>query len=132
MTSHQIGDISHVAITVTDIDASRAWYTELLGRSPLMDEDTGRFRHVVYQLGATLLSLHGFDALHSSEPFDELRPGLDHIGFGCADRDELVRWMERLDELGITHGGIVDAPEGSALSFRDPDNIALELFAWPQ
>ncbi|MBP2366868.1 hypothetical protein [Pseudonocardia parietis] len=39
--------------------------------------------------------------------------------------------MERLEELGITHGGIVDAPEGSALSFRDPDNIALELFAWP-
>ncbi|WP_210026968.1 VOC family protein [Pseudonocardia parietis] len=84
MTPSQIGDISHVAITVTDIDASRAWYTELLGRDPLMDEDTGRFQHVVYQLGATLLSLHGFAALHSEEPFDELRPGLDHIGFGCA------------------------------------------------
>jgi hypothetical protein len=31
----------------------------------------------------------------------------------------------------ITHGGIVDAPYGSGLSFRDPDNIALEFFAPP-
>jgi glyoxylase I family protein len=34
-------------------------------------------------------------------------------------------------ELGIAHGGIVDAHYGSGLSFRDPDNIALELFAPP-
>jgi glyoxylase I family protein len=29
---------------------------------PLVDEDTGPFRHVVYQLGGTLLGLHGFPA----------------------------------------------------------------------
>jgi hypothetical protein len=33
--------------------------------------------------------------------------------------------------LGIEHGGIVDAHYGSGLSFRDPDNIALELFCPP-
>ena len=32
---------------------------------------------------------------------------------------------------GIANGGIVDAPYGSGLSFRDPDNIALEFFAPP-
>ena len=37
----------------------------------------------------------------------------------------------RLDELGIQHGSIVDANYGSGLSFRDPDNIALEFFAPP-
>jgi hypothetical protein len=50
---------------------------------------------------------------------------------GCASRDELASWERRLDELGIKHGGIVDAGYGSGLSFRDPDNIALELFAPP-
>jgi glyoxylase I family protein len=35
------------------------------------------------------------------------------------------------DELGIAHGHIRDAGYGSALSFRDPDGIALELFAPP-
>jgi len=39
--------------------------------------------------------------------------------------------LERLDELGVAHGEIVDAPFGSGLAFRDPDNIALAFFAPP-
>jgi len=31
---------------------------------------------------------------------------------------------KRLNDLSITNGGVVDAPYGSGLSFRDPDNIA--------
>jgi glyoxylase I family protein len=124
--------VAHVAVTVSDLDASQEWYTRLLGVKPVIDEDTGPFRHVVYQLGDTLLGLHGFPALSSEEPFDERRPGLDHIAFGCANRGELVEWAARLDELGIDHGEIVDAGYGSGLAFRDPDNIALELFAPPE
>jgi catechol 2,3-dioxygenase-like lactoylglutathione lyase family enzyme len=48
-----------------------------------------------------------------------------------AGRAELEYWVTRLGELGIDHGGIVDAPYGSGLSFRDPDGIALEFFAPP-
>ena len=40
-------------------------------------------------------------------------------------------WAARLDALGIAHGAIQDASYGSGLSFRDPDNIALELFCPP-
>jgi glyoxylase I family protein len=123
--------ITHVAVTVSDLERSEAWYTRLLGVEPALDEDTGPFRHIVYPVGGTLLGLHGFPDLATSEPFDERRPGLDHISFGCADRDELVAWAARLDELGIAHGEINDAGYGSGLSFRDPDNIALELFAPP-
>ena len=123
--------ITHVALTVTDLAVSEAWYTEILGVPPVLDEDTGPFRHIVYSIGGTLLGLHGFPQLNSSAGFDERRPGLDHVSFGVASRDELVHWAERLDELGIPHGQILDAPYGSGLSFRDPDNIALELFAPP-
>jgi glyoxylase I family protein len=123
--------ITHVAVTVTDLPASEAWYTKVLGVGPVLDEDTGPFRHVVYPVGGTLLGLHGFPDLVSTAPFNERRPGLDHIAFGVASRDELVEWVARLDELGVAHGGIVDASYGSGLSFRDPDNIALELFAPP-
>ena len=63
--------------------------------------------------------------------FDERRVGLDHMAFACANRAELQQWETRLDELGVKHGGIVDAPYCSGLSFRDPDNIALEFFAPP-
>jgi catechol-2,3-dioxygenase len=123
--------ITHVAITVSDLSVSVPWYSQVLGLEPVLDEDTGPFRHVVYLLGATLFGLHGFPDLASAAAFDERRPGLDHVAFGCSDRDELEKWVARLDELGIEHGGIVDAHYGSGLSFRDPDNIALELFAPP-
>jgi glyoxylase I family protein len=123
--------ITHVAVTVTDLAASVAWYTKVLGAPPVLDEDTGPFRHIVYSVGGTLFGLHGFPELESTAPFDERRPGLDHIAFACANRDELVAWAARLDVLGIAHGDIVDAGYGSGLSFRDPDNIALELFAPP-
>ena len=123
--------IAHVALTVTDLAASEAWYTKLLGAPPVLDEDTGPFRHIVYSIGGTLLGLHGFPQLNSSDAFDERRPGLDHVSFGCASRDELEEWAGRLDSLGIPHGGVIDAGYGSGLSFRDPDNIALELFAPP-
>jgi glyoxylase I family protein len=123
--------ITHVAVTVTDLAASEAWYTKVLGVQPVLDEDTGPFRHIVYSLGGTLLGLHGFPKLDGTDSFNERRPGLDHIAFGCASRDDLVAWATRLDDLGIAHGDIVDAGYGSGLSFRDPDNIALELFAPP-
>jgi glyoxylase I family protein len=123
--------VHHVAVTVSDLASSEAWYTRMLGTQPVLSEDTGPFHHIVYAIGGTLLGLHGFPDLATSEAFDERRPGLDHIGFGVASRDDLVAWQARLDELGIAHGGIVDAGYGSGLSFRDPDNIALELFAPP-
>ena len=129
--SPTIPAITHVAVTVSDLAISEAWYTKVLGAGPVLDEDTGPFRHIVYQLGNTLLGLHGFPDLATSDPFDERRPGLDHIAFGCSDRGELFAWAARLDELGVAHGDIVDAGYGSGLSFRDPDNIALELFAPP-
>jgi glyoxylase I family protein len=129
--STTIPAVTHVAVTVTDLAVSEAWYSNVLGVEPVLDEDTGPFRHIVYQLGNTLLGLHGFPDLASDEPFDERKAGLDHIAFGCASRNELVEWAARLDELGVAHGDIADAAYGSGLSFRDPDNIALELFAPP-
>src|SRR5580700_2783181 len=123
--------ITHVAVTVTDLAASEEWYTKVFGVKPVLDEDTGPFRHIVYQVGNTVFGLHGFPDLVSTEPFNERRPGLDHIAFGVASRDELAEWAARLDELGVARSDIVNASYGSGLSFRDPDNIALELFAPP-
>ena len=124
--------ITHVALTVTDLSRSVPWYQRLIGADPVLDEDTGPFRHVVFVVGDTLLGLHEFPEGASGAPFDERRVGLDHVAFACADRDQLVDWQTRLDDLGVPHGSIVDAQYGSGLAFRDPDNIALEFFAPPQ
>jgi glyoxylase I family protein len=123
--------IAHVALTVSDLDQSVPWYENLIGAKPVLDEDTGPFRHVVWLVGSTLVGLHQFPELDDDSAFDERRLGLDHLAFQCANRAELEAWQAQLDKLGIVHGGIVDAGYGSGLSFRDPDNIALEFFAPP-
>jgi glyoxylase I family protein len=122
--------ISHVALTVSDLARSVPWYQRLFDAKPVLDEDTGPFRHVVWAVGSTLVGLHQFPD-GPSEGFDEHHVGLDHVAFGCSDRGELEQWEARLNELGVRHGGIVDSGYGSGLSFRDPDNIALEFFAPP-
>ncbi|GAA2354213.1 VOC family protein [Saccharopolyspora halophila] len=125
--------IAHVAVTVSDLQRSTRWYRALFGADPVLDEEekTGGFHHTVFALdGGQLFGLHA----HPSGPkgaFDEHRPGLDHVAFACRDRAELESWVTHLDELDIQHGGIVDAHYGSGVSFRDPDNIALEFFAPP-
>jgi catechol 2,3-dioxygenase-like lactoylglutathione lyase family enzyme len=124
--------ITHVALTVSDLARSRPWYQQLFGSDPVIDEDTGPFHHVVWLMGGTLVGLHHFPDPADRLPFDERRLGLDHLAFSCTNRAELEQWKDRLDDLGIVNGGIVDAPYGSGLSFRDPDNIALEFFAPPQ
>ena len=86
---------------------------------------------MVWLTGGTLVGIHHFPDLYEHGPFDERRPGLDHLSFACASRSELESWERHLDSLDIAHGGIVDAPYGSGLSFRDPDNVALEFFAPP-
>jgi glyoxylase I family protein len=126
----------HVAITVTDLETSREWYQRLLGTEPVLDEPVPAldghhrgFHHVVFAPpGGVLLALHGHGATDRGQLFDEFRPGLDHVSFGCADRSQLEQWQARLDELGVKHGGIAADAIGFGLSFRDPDNIALEFW----
>jgi glyoxylase I family protein len=129
--------VHHLGLTVTDIEVSRQWYQRLLDAAPVLDEEVPAvperhqgFHKVVFVLpGGFVLALVAHPATDRNHRFDEFRPGLDHIGFGCADRNQLEKWQNRLDELGITHGVIAEDAFGFALPFRDPDNIALEFFA---
>jgi glyoxylase I family protein len=126
-----LGPITHVAITVRDIDVSAPWYAALIGSPPVLDEDTGPFRHAVFAVGGTLLGLHQFPEGIEELPFSPRRLGMDHVAFAAADRNELVAWERRLTDMVVPHGPIVDAHYGSALSFKDPDGLPLEIFCPP-
>ena len=124
--------LTHVALTVRDLSVSVPWYEALFEASPVLDEDTDpNFHHTVYLLGNTLIGLHQHKQPAPDEQFSEYRIGLDHVAFGCSNRAELEDWVQRLDKLGVKHGGIKDAAYGSGVSFRDPDGIPLEFFAPP-
>ena len=120
--------LTHIALTVRDLGVSIPWYERLFGAPPVVDHRDPSFRWAAWR--APSFGLHQHDEQVAGE-FSERRSGLDHVAFDCATRDELLTWQARLDALGIEHGGIVDAFYGSGLAFRDPDGIALELFAPP-
>src|SRR3954447_22179987 len=129
----QFPPLTHVALTVRDLAVSAPWYEALFDAEPVIDEDTEpSMHHTVFLVGSgTLIGLHQHTTPSPNERFSEFRVGLDHVAFGCADREELEKWARRLDELGVTRAEIKDAAYGSGLAFRAPDGIALEFFALP-
>lgn len=123
--------ISHLDLSVTDVERSAAWYVDTLGLRRLSRADLDNRIMVVLQHPETglVIGLNQHKEEHGG-PFDERRPGLDHVGFSVADRDELDSWEARLTQLGVEHSPVTDSPSGSgtALVFRDPDNIQLEFW----
>ena len=133
MPTPEFPSLTHVALTVRDLSVSVPWYETLLDAKPALDEDTDPdFHHTVYLIGnGNLLGLHQHETPAPEGDFSEYRVGLDHVAFGVANRAELEKWAQRLDELGVAHSGLKDATYVSGVIFRDPDGIALEFFAPP-
>lgn len=123
------GPVHHVRLTVTDVDQSREFYTEVLGFEHVMDLDPGYF----LRNGAVGLGLGpAATQAPAGDRFDENRVGLDHLSFGVGTRQDLETARRALDERNIPHGEIKDLGEAFGLyvlAFRDPDNIQLELSA---
>jgi catechol 2,3-dioxygenase-like lactoylglutathione lyase family enzyme len=121
--------VSHVSLTVSDIDRSLPFYTDVLGFQFLMPTDAPGLRRVLLaHPGSGLMLALSQHANGSGDAFDETRTGLDHVSFAVADRDELVAWEERLRAAGVSFSPIQDVFYGNVLVVRDPDNIQLELF----
>lgn len=130
---------SHVRLTVTDIDRSRAFYDRVFGLPVALelptdaDEATREqlsflYGGVIYRIGTALFALR--PAAPAGDRFDENRVGLDHLSFLVDSLADLENAARSLDGLGIAHGPIKDIGLAHILEFRDPDNIALELYAW--
>lgn len=134
--------LHHVAITVTDVDASVRWYESVFGLSFRMEapHEGGTGMLLADETWELVIVLHRHDA-NENELFKETVTGLDHVGLGVATRADLESWVAHLESNGVvrseaadqplTQSAIADTPYGSILVFRDPDNIQLELFAPP-
>ena len=133
-----VAGFAHVRLTVTDIARSRAFYDQVFALPVAFeipadaDEEIRQqlgfvYGGVIYHLGTSLLGLR--PVAPGSDRFDEDRVGLDHLSFSVADRDALHAAAARLDELGVPRGDVKDIGIALLLEFRDPDGIALELYA---
>ena len=131
-----VAGIHHVAITVTDLDRSVAWYQKVLGFSTVLSAEhpdgTGRLETMVNPEFSVVLSLH-VHAANEGEAFSETHTGLDHVGFAVVDLAALEEWERHLTELNVEHSPLayhaLDDHSGySVVVFRDPDNVQLEFF----
>ncbi len=125
------GPVHHLRLTVSDVDRSRAFYTEVVGFQFVMDLPSGVF----LSNGAVGLGLGPSpdpSRAPANDRFDEARVGLDHFSFSMASREEFERAKRLLDEREMLHDEITDFGDVFGmyiLAFRDPDNIQLELTA---
>ena len=131
----QTVSLHHVALTVSDLDASVSWYADLFGFGELTrGEHTEGGGHAVV-LGKpdwSMFVVLNHHPTSQGETFDPTRTGLDHVGFTVADRAALVEWEQRLTDKGVKHSPITDHEWGSSLNFRDPDEMQLQLVAFSQ
>ena len=127
--------IHHFSPTVSDVERSAAWYSEVFdlerlpGTAPHHgDEDGGYAVLLLDRSTGLLIGLHHHES-HLAGRFDERR-ALDHIAWGVPERADLELWARRLDDLGVAHSGVIDKSSRNyaAIVFRDPDGIQLELF----
>jgi glyoxylase I family protein len=140
MTSVTQPGLHHLALTVTDLDASVQWYGEVFGVQPMMDipHQGGVGRILATEDKQLLIALHHHDT-NDGGLCRETVTGLDHAGFTVPTRADLEGWQDHLEAHGVvradtadkplTQSPIADEPYASVLVFRDQDNIQLELFA---
>jgi glyoxylase I family protein len=134
--------IHHLRLTVTDIARSKAFYSTLFGREPVIDfsdaadepgirEDRSRFYGgVVFSFGHQVLGLRPVAEL--GDTFSSTRVGLDHVGLLVDGPADLDRAVERLSADGVPHGEVTDLGSMLILSLQDPDDINLELCCLPE
>lgn len=122
-------------LTVRDLARSAEWYARVftLERHHEYRDAQGRLRDVSLHDEATGLQMALVDHdANLGDPFDEHRTGLDHLEFLVTSKEDLDDWAQHLDALGVEHSGVKSPSytRNAMLTFRDPDNIQLELFWW--
>jgi catechol 2,3-dioxygenase-like lactoylglutathione lyase family enzyme len=119
--------LEHVNLTVTDLDRSIAFYSDLLNlhvrwKGPIDGDRLGA--HV----GDDNFYLALFQAVAPGEvDHNYLTPGINHFGFVVDDLDAA---RARVEQLGCTIHLEGDYDPGRRIYFFDPDGYEVELVAY--
>ena len=122
--------VHHVGLTVTDLDASCGFFTELLGWEKVGGD--ADYPAVFVSDGTVMVTLWQAQQASVARPFDKNNNvGLHHLALGVADLDALDRIYQRL--RAAKHIKIEFAPEllrsGPAMHMMcyEPGGIRIEF-----
>src|SRR5215831_19614073 len=112
----EISGCHRIRLTVSDINRSLEFYTELLGfqvlvrspgdpSDPAVRADPGQlYGGAVMSSGSLVLGLRPVAA--AGDRFDSEKPGLDHLSFSVASRAVLEDVRRALADRNVIHGEI--------------------------
>ena len=125
-----ITGFSHVSFTVRDRGRSSAWYQDVLGFEHHSEVEADGFTRtrLRHPRSGVMVTLTQHDR-GVGDRFDEARTGLDHLSLATSGVDDIKAWKRRFEDHGVDHSEIKELGPGAAMiTFRDPDNIQLEVF----
>ncbi|MFT5180153.1 MAG: catechol 2,3-dioxygenase-like lactoylglutathione lyase family enzyme [Alphaproteobacteria bacterium] len=112
--------LHHVHFFTEDIDATIAWWRDMLGGEVIYDGDFGGARNVFMRVGSGRLHLY------EQKPRDEGSGAVHHVGIRT---DDLAALEQRLRAAGVGfRSGIRDFGAWKYIMCPAPDNVLLELF----
>jgi glyoxylase I family protein len=124
-----ITNIHHIAVICSNYEASKKFYTEILGFGILAENY--RAERQSYKLDLTLNGTYVIELFSFPNPPERTSgpeaAGLRHLAFSVPDIDEAIAWMERHD---VPCEPIrVDPITGKRFTFfADPDGLPLEFY----
>lgn len=140
------GSVHHVDLTVKDANASRPFYESVLGfmgyrySSPISDIKDAAPNGYDFDLydGVNFCSIGILTARggNAGRAHDRYSPGLHHIAWNAASREDVDAMYEHLLRIGAT---VLDPPAAYpqygptyyAVFFADPDGLKLEYVHKP-
>jgi glyoxylase I family protein len=137
------GSISYIALTVSDLDRSTAFYNkvfEFIGfkrvEVPESIQQAMKTRLKAWVGPGYSISIRPSKAESAYKLHDRNAPGFNHMAFTAEDRSDVEKMYELLKQMGAT---ILDAPAEYpyspgyfALYFTDPDGLKLEFAHAPK
>ena len=125
----QLQSVHHIAIICSNYEASKAFYTDILGFS--VKQEVYREDRDSYKLDLALNNQYVIELFSFPNPPKRVSQpeaaGLRHIAFGVKNLEESLQY---LDSKNITHEGVRTDPftNKKFTFFNDPDNLPIELY----
>jgi len=124
----RLARIGHVALRVSDVERSRAFYTKLLGFE-VVEEDP--------EHGGIFMALEGLSHTIDLFPVDDSKTapaqapgavGVRHVAFLVESEQALKEAYVTLQANGVTIVRAVDHVSQKSIYFHDPDGNLLEIY----
>ncbi len=115
-----VAHLGHAEIRVTDLEATRRFYTEVVGLYVTEEDDERVYLRAWQDWDHHTLILKKSD-----------HPGVEHVGWRVEKAEDLGAHERRLKQLGIDYHWIEDATEpgqGDGLRFMTPGGMPFELY----